>query len=182
MAKNLKSDLILGINLFLRNAVSSDALFIFSLRTNPKKGKYLSYTNMDIEHQIAWLANYEKSDNQAYFIVCSLQGERLGCIRIYDPLGVNYSWGSWIMIDGLPPSFALEVVALILSYGKSLGFQTASVQVRKDNESVLKFHQNFLGAQLMGSDEKNYILFYSQDLIDKNLKKLSKFLSTNISL
>lgn len=176
MPKIQKSEAIHGKNLFLRNVTTDDAQFIFSLRSDPKKSKYLSKISESIQQQISWLINYQESDDQAYFIVCNQQGDELGCVRIYDPQGLNYAWGSWLMIDGLPPTYALEVVALVFSYGKALGFKTASLEVRKDNESVWRFHQKFLGAQRVGEDELNYMFLFSEQTIEANLKKLSKFL------
>ena len=176
MPRIKKSEKIQGKNLFLRNVIIDDARFILALRTDPKKKQYLSPTAESIQQQIAWLTNYEKVDNQAYFIICDQHGERVGCVRIYDPVGCNYTWGSWLMIDGLPPTYALEVVALIFSYGELLGFKTASLEVRKENKSVWRFHENFLGAQRVDEDELNYLLSFGEQTIRDNLAKLSKFL------
>jgi RimJ/RimL family protein N-acetyltransferase len=173
-----KSDALHGKNLVLRNVTTNDAEFIVSLRTDPRKSKYLSPTSGNIQEQINWLNDYQGSNNQAYFIICNQEGDRLGCIRIYDPKGFNYAWGSWLMIDGLSPNYALEAGALIFSYGKFLGFKTATLDVRKDNESVWRFHENFLGAQRMGEDELSYLLLFDEQAIDANIKKLSKFLIT----
>jgi len=173
-----KSDALHGKNLVLRNVTINDAEFIVSLRTDPRKSKYLSPISGNIEEQINWLKSYQKSNNQAYFIICNQDAGRVGCIRIYDPQGFNYTWGSWLMIDGLPPTYALEVVALIFYYGKYLGFKTATLTVRKDNDSVWRFHENFLGAKRVGGDELSYLLLFDEQIIDTNIKKLSKFLIT----
>ena len=178
MPRIQKSDAIYGKNLVLRNVTIDDAQFILSLRTDPRKSKYLSSVSGDIEEQINWLKSYQKGDNQAYFIICNQEGGGIGCIRIYDPKGFNYAWGSWLMIDGLPPTYALEAVALIFSYGKFLGFKTATLDVRKDNKSVWRFHENFLGAQRVGEDELSYLLLFNEPTIDANIRKLSKFLIT----
>ena len=74
-----------GANLVLRDIEEQDAQFVFDLRTDPVKSRHLSATSGRVEDQVEWIRAYRDKTDQAYFIVCDKDGNRLGCIRMYDP-------------------------------------------------------------------------------------------------
>lgn len=174
----LKAKKVYGKNLYFRDITEDDAKFVFDLRTNPKKNRYLSATSGRLEDQINWIVNYKSKNDQAYFIICDKDDNKLGCIRMYDPICYSYCWGSWLMINGLGPLVAIESALLIYAYGKNLGFNEARIDVRQANEHVWKFHEKFSSAALVRQDGIDRYYVVSEDKIDKLLIKYSNFLSS----
>ena len=168
---------VCGKNLYLRNITEDDAKFVYDLRTNPAKSRHLSATSGRLQDQVNWIVDYASKQDQAYFIVCNKVGVKLGCIRMYDPVGYSYCWGSWLMIDGLGPLVAIETALLIYAYGKHLGFSQARIDVRQENEYTWKFHENFSSATLVNQDDVNRFYVVSEEKIEKLLAKYSNFLT-----
>lgn len=166
---------IVGKTLVFRDACIADAKFILNLRTDAQKGKHLSATSTLIEDQKSWLQNYSQSTDQAYFII-ERNARPIGTVRIYDPRGSSFSWGSWIISEGQPASAAMESALMVYSYALDhLGFTSAHFDVRKTNKSVWKFHERF-GAKRVR--ETNIDLFFEIDekAIRHSLCRHSKFL------
>jgi len=166
-----KANSVKGVNIDLRNAVVTDAEFILSLRLDPGKSRFLSTTSSSVEDQVNWLRRYEDSCDQAYFVICDKQGEKLGCVRIYDPDDTSYCWGSWLMVSGLSPLVSIESAVLIYAYGKYLGFESARIDVRKDNVHVWTFHERLCGAERVRETESQYYYRMSAASIDTFLAK-----------
>ena len=176
MAAIAKAKRVVGKNLFLRDINEDDAKFVFDLRTDPIKNKHLSETSGRIEDQINWIRSYKDKKDQAYFIICDNQNNKLGCIRMYDPKGDSYSWGSWLMLDGLSPLVAIQSALLIYSYGVFLGFSEARIVVRQENEYVWRFHEKFSGAKLIKKDNLDRFYVVKGESINLMLSKYSDFL------
>ncbi|MEY3996194.1 MAG: hypothetical protein RL344_537 [Pseudomonadota bacterium] len=169
-----------GKNLVMRDATIEDATFILSLRTNEQKSKFLSTTDADIQKQKQWLQSYANQSNQAYFIIESLTGEPLGTVRLYDPKGDSFCWGSWIVKDNAPSSTAIESALMVYTYAiDCLGFTKAHFDVRKQNESVWKFHERF-GAIKISETEVDYIYTIDKESILNAKNKYIKYLPNNI--
>ncbi len=173
---------IRGANLVLRDATESDATFIHGLRTDPVKSRYLSVTSSRVEDQVAWLRAYAARDDQAYFIICDRENRPFGCIRIYDAQGDSFSWGSWLMVNGQGPMTSIESVLLIYAYARRLGFSSARIDVRRDNESVARFHEKFFGARRVSetAEDINYVL--DADRIDAALRKFATLLTSPLEV
>lgn len=164
-------------NLVLRDAEVSDAKFILDLRTDPIKSKFLSTTSASIDDQILWMRSYKERDDQAFFIIEDKVSRKLGCIRMYNPTKTSFDWGSWLIIEGAAPNVALESALLIYSYARRLGFLTAKIDVRKDNEAVWKFHEKIFGAVLVSETEVDRFYEVRSEEIDNRLKRYQKLLS-----
>jgi hypothetical protein len=177
MKSIFKAKRVFGNNLYLRDITEDDAQFIFDLRTNPEKNRYLSATSGRLEDQVNWIVNYKSERDQAFFIICDKEGNKLGCIRMYAPVNDSYCWGSWLMINSLGPFVAIESALLIYAYGKHLGFCDARIDVRQANEYVWKFHENFFSATLVKQDYVDRYYVVSEDKIDMLLAKYRYFLS-----
>ena len=174
---NLKKEKMLySKNLALRDADETDAEFILKLRTDPKRSKFLSTTSASINDQIAWMKSYKDRNDQAYFIIEDKKSNKLGCIRIYNPTQTSFEWGSWLIVDGAAPYVALESVVSIYSYTRRLGFVNAKIDVRKDNVTVWKFHENIFGAVLVSESDVDRYYEISADEIDQRLEKYRKLL------
>jgi hypothetical protein len=171
-----KAKLVRGSNILLRDAGVQDAKFIFELRLDPIKGRYLSATSNKLEDQENYLRSYGAKTDQAYFIICAKDMQRLGCIRMYDPIGYSYCWGSWLMISGLSPLVSIESAMLIYSYGKLLGFEEARIDVRKENKFVWYFHEKFFGAERVSETDIDYFYVVRRKTINEMLMKYSKFI------
>ena len=169
-----KAKLVPGRTLSLRNVRVDDAEFIFSLRLDPKKSRHLSPTSADLQDQVSWLREYERSNDQAYFIVCDKDGKRLGCLRFYDAAGDSYCWGSWLMIDGLGPLLPLEAVLLVYAYGKDLGFKSARINVMKENTYVWRFHERIFGARKVSETDEEYFYEVDEAQIKQSLVKYAQ--------
>ena len=178
MAVITKAKRVVGKNLYLRDISEDDAQFVFDLRTDPVKSRHLSATSGRVEDQVNWIRSYKDKKDQAYFIVCDKENNKLGCIRMYDPIGNSYCWGSWLMLDGLGPLVAIESALLVYSYGVSLGFTEARIDVRQRNESVWKFHEKFAGAELIKEDDLDRFYVVKAEKISRMLAKYGEFLTS----
>ncbi|MCR4924817.1 MAG: GNAT family N-acetyltransferase [Clostridiales bacterium] len=157
MAKEIKRENLCGKYVTLREVSVDDADFILALRCDEKKARFLNKINNDKNAQVAYIKRYLATTDEWYFISESKDGRKLGAIRIYDLRSDSFSFGSWVMIDGVTMSEAFETDYLTRMYGFNvLGFNKNHFDVRKDNEKVLKYHQ-FLGAKKVGETELCYL-------------------------
>lgn len=149
-----------GKTLSFRNATVEDAAFILSLRTDEEKSRYLSPVSGELGAQQAWLERYAQVDDQAYFII-EYQNAQIGTVRLYDPQGESFCWGSWILHSSRPSQAAMESALMVYAYAVDhLGFTAAHFDVRKGNERVWKFHERF-GAVRTAESHHDY--FYRLD-------------------
>ncbi|MGB8725240.1 MAG: GNAT family N-acetyltransferase [Terriglobales bacterium] len=177
-----KAKSVVGKSLVLRDIEEEDAEFVVNLRGDPVKGRYLSAISGKLEDQVNWIRGYKGKNDQAYFIVCDRDRNRLGCIRMYDAIEDSYWWGSWLMITGLAPLVAIETALLVYAYGKSLGFDQARIKVRRDNKFVWGFHEKFSSAELVSETELDRVYVVRSESIDKMLAKYSNLLTTPLKV
>jgi len=186
MVNVLKSSTVTGNKIQFRNVVSADAHFIYSLRKDSNKSKHISKSPDDIQNQIDWINKYERSIDQAYFIIQELKSQRcIGTVRLYDPVYTPFSsfcWGSWILSSEAPATAAIESALMIYEYGFDyLGFSNSHFDVRKENVSVWKFHEN-TGA--IRTSETDLDIFYSISATKQKeyCKKYNRFLPNKIKV
>ena len=171
-----KAKRIIGRTLVFRDVTTSDAAFILSLRTDMRKAKHLSSTSPELDSQVVWLKGYAGKTDQAYFIIENLAGELLGSVRLYDPQGDSFCWGSWILKDGAPQSAAIESALIVYAYAiDHLGFKQAHFDVRKGNESVWRFHERF-GAVRVAETDHDYLYKIGQKEISAARQRYKRFL------
>lgn len=171
-----KARRIIGRNLVFRDADVGDAAFILSLRTDERKKRFISPTSAQLAQQVEWLTAYRASRDQAYFIVEGARGDRAGTIRLYDPVGDSFCWGSWIMRAGAPVNYAVESVLILYHYAlHELGFSRSSFAVRKANRSVWRFMERF-GAQRTGETAIDFLYETGRDRIERSLQSYARFL------
>lgn len=170
-----KAAKIVGKTLTFRDATITDAAFILSLRTDPEKNRFLSAVSSELADQEAWLKRYSLSDDQAYFII-EYQGEAIGTVRLYDPQGESFCWGSWILKNTRPNHAAMESALMVYAYAVDyLGFQCCHFDVRKGNEKVWRFHERF-GAVRSGETEMDYLYVIGLTEIDTARLRYRKYL------
>jgi RimJ/RimL family protein N-acetyltransferase len=171
-----KAERIFGKTLIFRDAKVDDAEFILNLRTNKQKARHLSYTPNDLSAQREWLSRYAISNDQAYFIIESKAGDRLGTVRLYDARGDSFCWGSWILKSEAPTHAAIESALMVYAYAIGhLGFRRAHFDVRKLNERVWRFHERF-GAIRIGENRLDYYYTIDNDAIMKSMQRYKKYL------
>ena len=177
-----KARSVQGLHLVLQDASVEDAAFILNLRMDPIKSQYMSATSAKLEDQIDWLKSYQRSRDQAYFTIRDKSMNRLGCIRMYDPVEDSYCWGSWLMINGLPPMVAIEAALLVYAYGKYLGFKEARIGVRKESKPVWSFHEKFFSAERVNETELDYLYAVRKSSIESILKKYAHLLTNPLEV
>lgn len=176
-----KATRVQGKTLTLRDARVEDAAFILSLRTDAEKSRYLSTVSGDLADQQAWLERYAAADDQAYFII-EHQEEPIGTVRLYDPQGDSFCWGSWILKNGRPSHAAMESALMVYAYAVDhLGFNAAHFDVRKGNERVWQFHERF-GAQRTAETELDYFYQLDREAIASSRKRYQRFLEGSVSV
>jgi len=159
-----------GNSIRFRNVEPRDGEFILRLRTDPQKGRHLSPTSPDLMQQKRYLEAYAASSNQAYFIIETLDGRPVGTVRIYDPQGRSFCWGSWILSDDAPKSSAVESTLMIYAYGLALGFDSSHFDVRRANEKVWQYHER-CGARRIRETDLDYFYTIDRPAIDALLER-----------
>lgn len=170
-----KPQSVRGRQLLFRDATVDDAAFILSLRTDEKKGRYLSATAADEAAQRAWLQRYASDDSQVYFIICTLEGKPIGTVRLYDQRDDSFCWGSWIKSDDAPRCFGVESALMIYDFALQLGLRRSHFDVRQQNVSVIQFHER-MGARQVGVTDLDYLFEMSNDAILAALEKFRSYL------
>lgn len=182
MVKLIKCGSVHGANIILRQVELKDAEFILSLRLHPIKKRFISATSSDICTQENWIRDTLLKENEIMFIITDKVKRKLGCIRMYNSNFQSYTWGSWLMIDGLSPSIAIESIAILFSYGKSLGYQSAMLDVRKENTSVWSFHEKYTGAKLIFENELDRFYRLDSTEIDNFLSRHKHLLTEPLKI
>jgi RimJ/RimL family protein N-acetyltransferase len=168
--------------LIFRDANVNDAAFILKLRTDNQKSRYLSTTDAGLEKQKSWLNQYASQNDQAYFIIETLEGEPLGTVRLYDAQGNSFCWGSWILKEGAPKIAGIESALMVYAYALDyLKFEAAHFDVRKGNETVWRFHERF-GALKIGETGMNYLYQIDTDKISEAQKRYKKYLPLPVNI
>ncbi|MEL6008182.1 GNAT family N-acetyltransferase [Citrobacter portucalensis] len=176
-----QAESITGRSIRLRNVAPSDADFIVKIRTNEKKGRFISATSADISKQKKWIEDYLTSEGQAYFLITDLDNNPLGTVRMYDQQGDSFCWGSWVVSEDAPSYCAIESALLVYTYALELGFKRAHFDVRKGNLSVIKFHERF-GAERTGETEEDLHYAISKERILSTLEKYKKYLPEKVEI
>lgn len=177
-----KAARVVGKTLVLRDATPANAAFILSLRTDESRSQHMSKTSASLSEQVAWLERYAARDNEAYFVIESLAGESLGVVRLYDPQGASFCWGSWIMKPGAPASAAIESAMIVYAYAlDQLQFTSAHFQVRMDNERVWRFHERF-GAVRTATHPDAYDYAISNGAIRQSMTRYARYLPEPITV
>ena len=177
----IKASAVRGRSLVFRNATPDDDAFILRLRTDEKKGRFLSATQADIAMQRNWLEGYRLSNDQCYFII-EHAGHQVGTVRLYDARGISFCWGSWILVEEAPHQAGIESALMVYAYAVDhLGFRESHFDVRKQNESVWRFHERF-GAERCGDTEMDYLYTISESRIAQARMRFRRFLPADVTV
>lgn len=175
-----KASLVRGRTLNLRNAEVGDAEFILALRSDAQKSRFLSGTSHELGLQQAWLEAYAHGADQAYFIIEDMAQQRLGTVRLYDPVDTSFCWGSWIVKAGAAPVVAIESALMVYAYALNhLGFVSAHFDVRVGNESVWQFHERFGAERIRETADDIFYTISHQRIVD-SMRRYRKYMRTEI--
>ncbi|WP_321948499.1 GNAT family N-acetyltransferase [Paraburkholderia sp. J10-1] len=173
---------IIGNKIALRGVAITDAEFILSLRTDPKKSAFLSSVKGDLESQQKWIENYLSGSGQAYFIIEDANGRSVGTVRVYGAREDSFCWGSWIVVEGAPTAVSVESALLVYKFGLDLlGFKSAHFEVDKRNTSVWAFHERF-GAKRVEETDIEYKYVIDESSIRASLDRYKRFLPGQIEV
>ena len=171
--------IIYGKNINMRTVELSDVEFIFNMRQNESKTKYLSQVNGTIEDQKIWIKNYlqrEDEKQEFYFVIESKISEKLGLVRMYDFRDNSFCWGSWLIKEDAPKTTAIESALQIYEFGfYSLGFEKSHFDVRKGNDKVIAFHERF-GAKIIDENEIEYFFNFEKNDYERTKQKYKRYL------
>ena len=166
-------------NLNLRTVAIEDAEFIYNMRQNQNKTKYLSRVTGTVESQKEWIKNYkqrEEEKKEFYFVIESKDERKLGLVRMYDFQDNSFCWGSWLIKEDAPKTTAIESALQIYEFGfYSLGFEKSHFDVRKGNDKVIAFHQRF-GAKIVDEDELDYFFNFEKSDYEITKEKYKRYL------
>ncbi len=171
--------LLEGKNINLRTVEIEDADFIYTMRQNRKKTKYLSKVTGTVDSQKEWIKNYkqrEDEEKEFYFIIESKNKDKFGLVRIYDLKNDSFCWGSWLIKEDTPKTSAIESALQIYEFGfYKLGFEKSHFDVRKGNDKVIAFHQRF-GAKIVSEDELDYFFNFEKSDYEIIKEKYKRYL------
>lgn len=171
--------LLNGKNINLRAVELDDAEFIYNMRQNQNKTKYLSKVTGDVKSQKEWIKNYkqrEEDKKEFYFVIESKDKEKLGLVRMYDFKSDSFCWGSWLIKENAPKTTAIESALQIYEFGfYILGFEKSHFDVRKGNNKVIAFHQRF-GARIVDEDGLDYFFNFEKSDYEITKEKYKRYL------
>ncbi len=171
--------IIIGKSIQLRTVEVVDAEFIFEIRQNENKTKYLSKVMGTVESQKEWIKNYkqrEKDKKEFYFLIESKDEEKLGLVRMYDFQEDSFCWGSWLIKENAPKSTAIESALQIYEFAfYKLNFTKSHFEVQKGNNKVIAFHQRF-GAKIIDENEKEVFFNFEKNDYEITKEKYKRYL------
>ncbi|WP_321311723.1 GNAT family N-acetyltransferase [Halarcobacter sp.] len=163
----------------MRTVMLEDAEFIYNIRQNQNKTKYLSKITGTVQSQKEWIKSYkerEKIEKEFYFVIESKNDERLGLVRMYDFQYDSFCWGSWLIKENAPKTTAIESALQIYEFGfYKLGFKKSHFDVRKENKKVISFHKRF-GAQIIDENELDYFFNFDKNQYEVIKEKYKRYL------
>lgn len=168
-----------GKNINMRTVEVTDAEFIYSMRQNEVKTKYLSKVSGTTESQKEWIKYYKQRESEKqefYFLIESKENVKLGLVRMYDFKDSSFCWGSWLIKEDAPKTTAIESALQIYEFGfYSLGFEKSHFDVRKGNDKVIAFHQRF-GAKIVAENELDYFFNFDKNDYEVTKEKYKRYL------
>jgi RimJ/RimL family protein N-acetyltransferase len=172
----VKTRLVEGKTINLREIEEDDAEFVVRLRTDADLSRHLSPIEDNIEEQKAYIRGYKEKENEWYMVIESKDGERYGLGRIYDVTEESFVPGSWIIKKDAPRHTGIESIVTLYEYTfVKLGLKRADIRVRIDNTKIIAFHERF-GAIRSGENEKDVCLVLTREAYERTRMKYKKYL------
>lgn len=156
----------------------SDASFIIDLRTDTKKSRFISSTNTDLQQQINWINDYKERESKGdeyYFIGIDENLEKFATYRIYNIKSDQAEIGSWVTKPGYSKaqnSIKMDIIVKEFVF-EVLGFSKLNFQVRRENGSVVRYH-NMFDPTILKETDKDFFFMLSKENFYKNRNKFLK--------
>ncbi len=162
----------------MRLVEESDAEFIVDIRTDSSKSKFISFTNSNIEEQKKWIREYknrEKAEEEFYYIAIDENDEKFATYRLYNKNNNSIEVGSFVSKPFYKIALNVIKVDVILKtyVFEVLGYNSLNFEVRKNNKSVIIYHNKFK-PQLTKEDDLNYYFKLEKDSFFANKNKFEK--------
>jgi hypothetical protein len=163
----------------IRLVCESDAPFVTELRSSQDLAQYLHLADGDVEKQRRWIEEYKKreAEGKEYYFVYFKDGQPFGLHRLYniDWTHLSFTSGSWICKKGMPNGLCLTAAVIVMEIAyDNLGLLIEFIDVRKENENIVRLHRDVFRAIEYGETELDY-LFLTTPESRKN-SRLKRFL------
>ncbi len=166
------------LNIKIRKVKLTDAEFIFRLRNDPGKLKFLKINSSSIREQTEWLKDYKlrEADFSDLYFVFLYQNKRIGTIRFIKRDLSSFESGSWFFVDNIP--FDLSIRGEL--FCKDLGFEFFKYEycyfrVIRTNTQVLRYHKMF-NPHCMNEDSDYYYFLLNKDQYLSGRKRILNYL------
>jgi RimJ/RimL family protein N-acetyltransferase len=170
---------LVGKNINLRSVELDDADFIYKMRQNEVKTRFLTKVTGTLESQKKWISKYKQREyeqKEFYFVIESKSKEKLGLARMYDFKDNSFCWGNWLIKEDAPKSTAIESALQIYEFGfYKQCFKRSHFNLRKGNDKVISFHQRF-GAKIVDEDELDYFFNFEKSDYEIIKEKYKRYL------
>ena len=134
----MRGAVIRGQSIYLKPVEAEDIEFLRQLRNRPEnRQQFFSQNYITEEMQLCWSKRYSEDKSDLTFVICDLQGQRRGCIALYDidRQHDTAQLGRLIIQDeARGKGYAKEAVRLLQQYAfRALALHRVYLQVFADN-------------------------------------------------
>lgn len=162
----------------MRLIEENDAEFIVDIRTDINKSKFISSTDSNIEKQKQWIRNYKKRETinkEFYFIAIDENDEKFATYRLYNISNDSIEVGSFVSKPFYKIALnVIKVDVILKSYVfETLGYDSLNFEVRKNNKTVINYHNKFK-PDLINEDDLNYYYKLEKNSFFTNKVKFEK--------
>lgn len=168
-----------GRSILFRLVRLEDAPEIVRLRTDPRRGRFLSKTPTDTTAQTRWIQGYferERAGRELYYMICRPDGRVAGTARLHDFCGPSFHYGSWVFEASAPWHFAIESFFFVLEVGFTLlGFQESRMETRLDNHVIKKFLRR-MKTEIVGQDAQEIHFLLRREIYEGYRDRYARFL------
>lgn len=143
---------IVGKYVILKIAEVSDAEFTLQLRTDPKLTKYIPKIQNTIEQQRAWIQSSRARDDEYFFVVWTVDGERIGTISVFNIRGTLAEGGRLVLIGNGLENFEAAMLLSDFSFNE-LGLSKITGFIFPENKRSIRFNKKM--GNVVGPPEKD---------------------------
>ena len=134
------TDPIVGKYVILKIAELSDAEFTLRLRNDPKLTKYIPKIQNTVEQQRAWIQSSRERNDEYFFVVWTVDGERIGTISVFNIHGTVAEGGRLVLIGTGAENFEASMLLSdfcfdVLGLSKITGF------ILPENKRSIRFNK-----------------------------------------
>lgn len=132
--------------LYARLVQESDAEFIYRLRSDATRSRYIHDIQGGVENQVAWIRNYKNREEEGtdYYFIFYRGNIPVGLNRIYSIHEKTFTGGSWVMA---PEATMEEVIACPIMM-REIAFEVLGFEIEDDydachvdNKKVIKYNK-----------------------------------------